>query len=275
MRKTSNLAKTDTSTTLGIEVFCQLRDDLKANRFKPGERLRFENMKRIYDVGVAPLREALSRLTEAGLVVQIGQKGYRVAPASLADLRDIVETRRFLEVRGFQEAVRHGGDDWEEAIVAAFHGFSKVSQRKPATAAERAVWEERHSNFHNALMSGCPSRWLLQLWSMVFDHAERYRRLAIEVGHWSDDELGDHKKLLDAALARDADKAGELLHQHIGFSAERLLARIGQILLESPELKADGHESTVKQDAAVSPKAGRTKAKGRRPARVQTGGNSL
>ena len=50
------------STTLAIEVFGRLRHDLKANRFKPGERLDFSRIKEMYEVGVAPLREALSRL---------------------------------------------------------------------------------------------------------------------------------------------------------------------------------------------------------------------
>ena len=90
------------STTLAIEVFGRLRHDLKANRFKPGERLDFSRIKEMYEVGVAPLREALSRLVEAGLVVQVGQKGFRAAPVSFDDLKDVVDTRRFLEVRAFQ-----------------------------------------------------------------------------------------------------------------------------------------------------------------------------
>lgn len=226
------MIETDESTTLAAQVFASLRADLKANRFKPGERLHFERMRAIYDVGIAPLREALSRLSESGLVVQIGQKGFRVAPATLDDLHDVIETRRFLEVRIFQDAVQHGDEAWEASLVGAFHRFSKVSRQKPATAEERAAWEEQHTNFHRVLLSGCPSRWLLHLWSMVFDQAERYRRLALEVGHWSEDELGDHELLLQAALARDVERAGQLLQQHIGVSAKRLIAQI------SPDLEA-------------------------------------
>lgn len=214
--------------TLSAQVFASLRADLKANRFRPGEKLHFDRMRAIYDVGLAPLREALSRLSASGLVVQVGQKGFRVAPASLEDLLDVVETRRFLEVRIFQDAVRHGDEAWEAALVGAFHRFSKVSARKPASPEERSAWEEQHTKFHMALMAGCPSRWMLQFWSTVYDQAERYRRLAFEVGHWSDDELKDHQKLLDAALARDVEKAGELLHQHIGVSAERLITQIDE-----------------------------------------------
>jgi GntR family carbon starvation induced transcriptional regulator len=237
------------STTLAIEVFGRLRHDLKANRFKPGERLDFSRIKEMYEVGVAPLREALSRLVEAGLVVQVGQKGFRAAPVSFDDLKDVVDTRRFLEVRAFQESIRLGDDDWEGTIVAAFHGLSKVSQRSSG-APDAAVWEIKHGEFHRALMSACRSRWLLQLWSTVFDQAERYRSLALGIGHWSSDELGDHRKLLDAALARDADLAGELLHGHIGFSAQRLLEGIRPFLPEDKPVSSRSKRSARSRSTA-------------------------
>jgi DNA-binding GntR family transcriptional regulator len=245
------MAEIDESTTLAAQVFASLRADLKANRFKPGERLHFEKMRAIYDVGVAPLREALSRLSESGLVVQVGQKGFRVAPASLEDLQDVIETRRFLEVRIFQEAVRHGDEAWEASLVGAFHRFSKVSRQKPANAEERTAWEEQHTNFHRVLMAGCPNRWLLHLWSIVFDQAERYRRLAFEVGHWSDDELGDHERLLEAALARDSTQAGQLLHQHIGVSAERLIAQISRDLIAASAGEEDRGGARRRRVAAL------------------------
>lgn len=237
------------STTLAIEVFGRLRHDLKANRFKPGERLDFSRIKEMYEVGVAPLREALSRLVEAGLVVQVGQKGFRAAPVSFDDLKDVVDTRRFLEVRAFQESIRLGDDDWEGAVVAAFHGLSKVSQRSSGKP-DAAAWEIKHGEFHRALMSACRSRWLLQLWSTVFDQAERYRSLALGSGHWSPDELGDHKKLLDAALARDADLAGELLHGHIGFSAQRLLEGIRPFLPEDKPVSSPSKRPARSRGAA-------------------------
>lgn len=211
--------------TLAAQVFNRLQADLKANRFKPGEKLRFQQMTELYDVGIAPLREALSRLVEAGLVVQIGQRGFRVAEATMNDLLDVIEVRRFLEVQAFREAIAHGDERWEGNVLAAFHHFSKVSRGRPGSPEERKIWEERHTAFHRVLLSGCPSRWLLQFWSVVFDHAERYRRLAIEVGHWSNDELADHEALMRVALDRDVEKGAAMLEDHIGQSAKRLLAQ--------------------------------------------------
>lgn len=216
--------------TLAEYAFEQLRKDLKANRYGHAGRLPLEKLKSLYDVGAAPLREALSRLIEAGLVVQVGQKGFSVAPASLEDMRDVVETRRFLEVRALEDALTNKDDRWEGDLVAAFHRFEKASNGPLKTRAEREVWEERHTALHRALLGGCRSRWLLHSWSAVFDQAERYRRLAIEIQVEPSTEIGEHAKLVNAALKREVEKCCKLLGRHIGSSADRLSAPLEKVL---------------------------------------------
>ena len=223
--------------TLSAAVLSRLREDLKANRFEPGSKLRFEDMKEIYQVGLAPLREALMRLSEVGLVVQTGQKGFRVPPASADDLRDVIETRRFLELRVLEDSLQHGDEQWESRVVASLYRFSKFSKRAPSTPAERAEWERHHTDLHRALVSGAKSRWLLQFWSTVFDQAERYRRLAIKGGHWPSDELKRHEELVEAALERNTKKAVDLLRRHIGGSAERLMPGLQPLVSQLPTTK--------------------------------------
>jgi GntR family transcriptional regulator, carbon starvation induced regulator len=218
--------------TLAGHAFERLRSDLKGNRFKPGERLRFDDMRRIYQIGLAPLREALSRLAATGLVIQVGQKGFRVAPVSLEDLADVIETRRFLEIRALEDALSHDDDSWEGPLVGTFHQFSKASRKKPETVDEYERWEEHHAAFHRALLAGCRSRWLLHFWSTVFDQAERYRRIAVTAGHWEPDEVSDHAELLEAALSRDREKACALLRGHIGRSAERLVPQLRDVFAQ-------------------------------------------
>jgi GntR family carbon starvation induced transcriptional regulator len=212
----------DESATRGDYALRRLKSDLKANRFKPGQRLRFDDMRSIYDVGIGPLREALSRLTEAGLVVQIGQKGFRVAPVSLEDLADVIETRRFLEVRALQDAIENGNDEWEGNLVAAFHRFSKLATNGAGRDIDRAEWEKHHTVLHRALICGCQSRWLMHFWSTVFDQAERYRRMAFNAGFDFGYEVDEHRTIVDAVIRRDAEAACEMLHRHIGRSADKL-----------------------------------------------------
>jgi GntR family carbon starvation induced transcriptional regulator len=208
------------SSTLAGHVFERLRDDLKSSRFMPGERLKFDEMRQTYEVGVSPLREALFRLKELGLVAQIGQKGFRAAEVSREDLVHIIANRRFLEERALEASLINGDERWENAVVAAFHQLSKATRTKPKTEQEYLSWERHHTQFHMALVSGCGSAWLLHAWGVVFDQAERYRRLAMKSGHWIIDQKSDHSRLLDAALARDVPATLEVLRSHIGRSAE-------------------------------------------------------
>jgi GntR family carbon starvation induced transcriptional regulator len=215
-------ATVGSASTLAGYVFERLRDDLKANRFKPGERLKFDEMRRTYAVGVSPLREALFRLKELGLVAQVGQKGFRAAQATHEDIGYIVSTRKFLEAKALEDALLHGNDEWENAVVGAFHQLHKISSSQPATEQEYLAWERRHTQFHRALVSGCRSQWLLHAWGVVFDQAERYRRLAMQNGHWQFEQKSDHARLLEVVLARDVPKALEILNGHVGRSADAL-----------------------------------------------------
>src|SRR5689334_23834080 len=220
----------DAPRTLAEYAFEQLRKDLKANRYGPAGRLHLEKLKSLYDVGAGPLREALSRLIEAKLVVQVGQKGFSVAPASLDDMRDVVETRRFLEVRALEDALKNEDDQWEGDLVAAFHRFEKASKAPVKTRAAREAWEERHTALHRALLGGCRSRWLMHSWSAVFDQAERYRRLALEIHIEPNVEIEEHARIVNAALKRDVEQCRKLLNKHIGSSADRLAAPLEKVL---------------------------------------------
>jgi GntR family transcriptional regulator, carbon starvation induced regulator len=239
------MSSSEASSTLAGHVFERLRDDLKSNRFMPGERLKFEEMRKTYEVGVSPLREALFRLKELGLVAQVGQKGFRASEVSREDLAHIIANRRFLEARAVEASLLNGDERWENAVVAAFHQLNKATRSKPSTEQAYLSWERHHTQFHAALVSGCGSAWLLHAWGVVFDQAERYRRLAMKSGHWIIDQKSDHARLLDAALARDIPATLEILKSHIGRSADTF------------------HPPAAETDAGIAPaKPKRTKRNG-------------
>ncbi|MEO1017743.1 MAG: GntR family transcriptional regulator [Pseudomonadota bacterium] len=62
-------------TTLTETVYSRLRQDIITGVRAPGERLRIEHLRKIYDVGPTPLREALQRLAADGLVLLAGSRG--------------------------------------------------------------------------------------------------------------------------------------------------------------------------------------------------------
>src|SRR5258708_16461418 len=111
----------DESRTFAQAVHARLATDILNGRLAPGAKLRLQTMCDVYHVSMSPLREALAGLAGRGLVVQEGQRGFRVAQASADDLRDITQTRVSIETTPLRFSIERGDDAWEPAFLPAHH----------------------------------------------------------------------------------------------------------------------------------------------------------
>jgi DNA-binding GntR family transcriptional regulator len=214
--------------TIGSEVMLRLRRDIVDGRLAPGSKLKFADLRDAYGAGMGTLREALSGLVAEGIVTLDAGKGFRVAEVSEDDLRDLMAMRVDIERRAIEDSVRHGGDDWEAGVLTTFHRLSKVSHLEFGERFQPDTeWIGRHRDFHDALVSACRSRRTLQFRAMLYGQAERYRLLSIRHGPRLQD--GEHEQLRDAALARDAARAGDLLVKHIVDSGNFVLEYAPQL----------------------------------------------
>lgn len=189
-----------------------LRSDILELRLQPGSKLLFETLREKYDVGLSPLRESLSRLVVEGLVVGEDRRGFRVAPMTEEDYADLTTLRTEIEVLAVTKAVARGGDAWEAELVGAFHHMKLAGAHSHDDV---SGWSGRHQTFHEALVSACGSPRLLLLRRQLFDQFMRYQRLAPRRVWRSAVHDTEHKKLLDAALARDTRKCEALTRAHI------------------------------------------------------------
>lgn len=204
-------------------AYGSIRHDILAGVLAPGEKLRVEMLKDRYAVGASTLREALTRLVGESLVTSEEQRGFRVAPVSLTDFRDISATRTFIELEALRQSLTHGDDVWEAQLVATYHRMSKVEARyaeDPDSVGDE--YELRNREFHRALVSACPSRWLLNFQATLMQQSERYRRLALAIAPIDRDVRAEHKAIFDAVLEHDIDKACEMDRVHIERTLEVL-----------------------------------------------------
>jgi DNA-binding GntR family transcriptional regulator len=212
--------------TLSDDVRARLRADILSGRLLPGCRLKFPLLSSRYDVSVSVLREALVRLAEQGLVQSEPHQGFVVTPLSRENLGELTDARIELESLVLRRSVVEGDLSWESRLVAAHHTL----ERTPYTVQgddDRVddCWSEAHAAFHQALLDGCANRRLLQMALGLRDEAELYRRWSQPLGDEpSRDLVGEHRALLDAALARDPDAAARALCTHVRHTTELLLA---------------------------------------------------
>lgn len=212
-------------TTAERDVLTRLRTDIVSSVFEPETRLKFADMTKRYDVGIGTLREALSQLSSEGFVtVEVG-KGFKVAPVSAEELIEITDHFINFEKRAVREAIDYGGEDWETNIVAVHHRLSLIEGLPWERRMERhSEWVERHREFHEAIVAACQGKWLFRLRSIMFDQLDRYRfvtkRAPEGLGGRKFDE---HREIMTATLARDADLASGLIEEHIRDTSERAI----------------------------------------------------
>ncbi len=213
--------------TLATAVCERLRGDIMTGVLVPGEKLRVEFLRARYGAGVSPVREALNRLSAEGLVIQQDQKGFHVAGISRHDLSELITTRCWVEETALRKSIEAADPDWEENVVLAHHRLS----RTPRSASEERyqgnpAWERLHRAFHRALIGGCGSHLLLDFCEQLMDRADRYRQLAIRIDQPNRQEPAEHRTIMEAAIAGDADAAVEALTAHYQWTRAILIETI-------------------------------------------------
>lgn len=207
--------------TLSRVAYERLRQEIISGTLVAGQPLRLESLRDRYGLSFSPLREALSQLQAERLVVLSSKRGFRVAPFSLDEMWDALNTRILIEGEAIRQSVTNGDDDWEGAVMSSFHALEKSRQRLRAgdvDEAELANLETRHQAFHRILLAACPSPLLLELSATLYAQTERYRRPVLttqlpETVNGGPDN--DHREMMIAALARDAPRAVMLLSEHL------------------------------------------------------------
>lgn len=213
-------SRTQSSDNYATQVLSQLKQDILTGYFSPGEKLRMVRLKERYQVGVSPLREALSQLLVEQLVIVENQRGFTVHPISTAEMQDIYHTRAQIEGLCVSQAIERGDDAWEAGILAAAHRLKKSAELLKEESPENIQrWEVLHQAFHTAIASGCASPSLLHVRRSLYEKASRYRNLWLKRNMLDsmvfDTNQQEHQGLIDALLERNTERAVELIQNHL------------------------------------------------------------
>lgn len=216
----------ESSTTLIASAYERLRADVLSGHWAPGQKLGIDSLREHYDTGATPVREALNRLAAEGWVLHLEQRGFAVAPVSQDALRELAQTRVWVETMALRKCIERRDAAWEEGVVLALHRLAKMPRSLSLQQYnENPDWEKLHRAFHVALVAQCGSRWLVAFCEQLYDQAYRYRQLAVKRAYRSRDELAEHRVVVDAIIAGDADAACAALEAHYN--------RTTQIILDS------------------------------------------
>ncbi|MFK7903010.1 MAG: GntR family transcriptional regulator [Nitratireductor sp.] len=213
--KAETTKDTSSPQSMTSQAYARLREDIISGVLRPGQKLKIDELRTQYDVGTSPIREALSLLTSDHFVERLDQRGFKVANVSEEEFTELLKTRCWLEERALRESIKNGGSEWEEQVVLAAYRLSRVPRSETGDHFVANVeWEKRHKHFHMTLISACGSTLLLKFCDQLYDQNVRYRQLSGKTAYPVRDITAEHGALCDAALARDAELASELLWAH-------------------------------------------------------------
>ena len=196
-------------------VLDAIKHAILAGELKPGRSLVETELAQLLGVSKTPVREALKTLAGAGLVTMSPYRGATVREIDLAAAAAIYDLRLLVEPEAVGRAVRAaataGGQHWAEASAAL---------DASAAAQDQAQRSLANRDFHRALYLGCGNSLIVKVLDDLRDQTALVSAMSWQQAPSWEQEATQHRAILAAAQAGDADLATGLLRQHIsGFAA--------------------------------------------------------
>lgn len=208
-------------------AYTRIREGILSGEFEAGTVLHQSTLAKTIGISTTPLREAMRRLKTEGLVELDAHRDARVSDLTAEEARDLLEVRLSLDpLAAALAAERRTRDD-----IHRMRGSLKAV--KPLLSNPSVHDLVTHRAFHSAVYEASHNDLLISTLNGLWDKADRYRRLGLEVVR-SQDELDqkdrEHQEIFDAVVRGDHEGASAVMLQHINTSlgakvASRLAAR--------------------------------------------------
>ena len=195
-----------------------LRRDISFGALRPDQRLKIDELRSRYGGSNHSMRETLRLLSAEGLVEVIAQRGFRVTSATEGDRIDIIFVRKAIDMAAVRRAIKYGDITWEGRVVGAHHQLRRAEDAVASTLDDLIAleWDDAYRNFFVTIMEACLSPRLLEMHIKYFDQSRRFRLASLREGNLDFAVRAErHKALVDAILARDADRAETLVAEEI------------------------------------------------------------
>lgn len=214
------LPRLEPGSPVGDQVFDALRDAIVGGRLPAGHRLRIRDLAEELGTSVMPVREAISRLREAGLAETIPYRGAVVKEFTRQELLDLYAVRRTLEREATVLGTGLVTDDDLATMRAA------LGAMREALAAGRAREYLAHDEaFLAVLYARCGNQVLVEMIASLWTRCLSYKVMGTERELAAGDTsplLRNQADLLQAVSERDAERAGLITTQSLDAARERI-----------------------------------------------------
>lgn len=199
-------------------VFEALKDAILTQKLHPGERLLESELADELGVSRTPVREAIRKLEQEGLVVMIPRKGAYVDGISLKDIHEVYEIRAALEALALELAAKYITDEELDELAL------QVKEEEALTDVGRLneiIFID--SSFHDLIYQYARNSKLTQFVEILQEQFKRFRALPLGGSARSNTALEEHQQILKALKNHDSILAAQLAKKHIAGAEEALI----------------------------------------------------
>lgn len=210
------------TVSLSDTVFDRLEHAILCGEYKSGDVITESKMCVELGISRTPVREALKRLQQEGLVTE-NSRTFVVVGLTRDDIADIYDVRMLIEGLAFARCAKKITDEQlvrlEEAIdLQEYYLYKKLPEKS----------KDKDSEFHSLVYEFSGSGIIPPLLAKLHRRVQYYRELSISCLERAENMVSEHRQILEALRAHDADLAEKLAREHINNAKENILKNVIQ-----------------------------------------------
>lgn len=209
----------DNSKSLEERVYLQLEEEILGGVLKKGASLTEISLSARLGVSRTPVRGALHRLFEEGLIDLVPNRGAVVIGVNEDDLIDVYAIRMRLEGLASAQAAKKITEEDKARLTEAVELAEFYIKKNDAEHLK-----ELDSEFHNVIYRASGNRLLYKTLSELHRSIKAYRKKSLSVPSRLESSVAEHREILEAILRGDAEAADRLTSAHVAAALDNLLA---------------------------------------------------
>lgn len=192
-------------------AYAAIKDKIISCQYAPGSMLNEEQLCKELNISRTPVRDALGRLEQEGLLVIKPKVGITVKPLNIKDVTMCFEIRMLYEPYILQ---RYGELLDERDLNHYYRIFSRSEKKKRQY--NDSEYYQLDTKFHQLLLDVCPNHYMKHRYLLIQTQSERFRYMTGEISpERLEQTFSEHCDILSACLQKDWDKASDYMLHHL------------------------------------------------------------
>jgi DNA-binding GntR family transcriptional regulator len=218
-----------TSQSFAGQAYAIIKKDILTCVLDPGSKIAQPELVKRYDFGITPIREALKRLEQEGLVKSMPRFGYLISPITIQDVEDIFELRMILEKSAVQMAIECATDE-QLASIMQHANFTYIYKDRETYL----IFLEQNISFHRAIALAAGNRRLADMLTIVLGEMTRPFNLGLDLRDSAEEMRREHIAIATTLVHRDVKGAEQTITAQITRSRERVVEMLNKRLKQIP-----------------------------------------